>query len=723
MANKPTDLASALNRNASGQTVQVSPLDKKPKDLKQLLDEKGLPVAPLTPGAAGALGANPDQQKMVGTPAQKKSALEPQDLATTLRTAQARTQATGQEQGMIAKENQLSSLSNLSDRVRGLVGNEINKLTPVVAGAGSIQSTIPTAGLSVPKGSEANVKALAAKVMKDPKDFESMKALNLALGRTNSNPLKLEEIPSLYETATDTIIRTADSTLDKNITVSDLITRGNLGYDANQLSGLLNIPADQLNNYTIEQLRERVNQVSEEESQATNQDTENITSNLASQAERDQAVTASKDNMAVGTFASSADYDTLNKSIQNAENVTFNGKTYTVSELLKDGGINTVIKDYLGSAPDSPARKSLVANNPEFAAFLDRNDKVLKEAVTSLQSSTKEFGDIQTYNAGLAQAAESLSPELKEGMQFSANSTDFATGKATTTGNTLVDIVGATAPENRQALTSMLNEANKNYPGIIKQLTKLPRDQANKWDIANPNGPFQTKFLPAMKVRQALASTNDPTQIANIVSPGAGSWDEVQRKYKEMRTAAQLGLGPPPDMAWDTDGNGELDPPEMLRDNMLSKLSTNLSMDPANFQEAKPLNGISGNDVGGNGLAKKLFESGAAGSGKVDLSKIDLSTLSDEELSAANSAANNSSLSSYWNADGKTVTTTSPFGKKVSTTFSKNKDLLSKEMNRRAAKKAEERGRQEDSKLMEKLQKLPVTSGAVYIPGLSDPDL
>ena len=704
--NKPTDLASALRRNASGQTVQVSPLDKKPKDLKQLVDEAGLPQAPLTPAGAGALGANADQQKMMGTPAQKKAALEqPKDLSTTLRTAQARTQATGQEQGAMQTAAQAQALSGLSSRVQGLVSGELAKATTNNINTTAL-ATAPSATSipKVPTGQESQAKSLLSKIVANPNDRQSMVELNKLLGRNIDTVLSPEEVKSMYGSVTDTIAQGVAGNVDKDITVSDLLQRGNIGYTPEQLSDLLDLPQDQINNLSIAQLRDRIDQVGQQEFAAAGEAGQQMTSQLASQAERESAREAFRDQNAVGLTASKADYDKVEQAIQSAENVKFNGKDFSVEELLKDGGINKAITEYLNAPEGSQARLDLEKNEPGLAKFINDNKAVLDGAVKAVGSGTQEFKNIQASNSSYRNIAQKLNPSLTQGFKFAAGSSEFTTEKAGSSGSPLIDVLAGVPADRLDATAATLRQASERYPGMIEQFNSMPKDKIEKWDISNPAGAFQSKFLPTLEKVQALRSTGDASQIAQILSPGSGSWDQVQLKYKEDKAASQLGLGGPPDMAWDTNGDGQLDPPEMIRDNMLAKYGNSLSlnMDPSYYKEFKTIGNVGGNgEVYKDDISKKLMDMGVVGGARPDVNKIDYSKFNDEELSRLSGIAGKNN----WPNNGKIYAE------------------YTKRMEEKRKREAEERGKREDAKLMETLQKLPTTSSGVYVPGISDSDL
>ena len=123
-------LAQSQAPTAPGQTPPPPP------SISQLSGQQGLATQPTTALGAALIGANPDQAKMAGGPAQLSAIANQQqaqqapqqDLATSLRQQQTRTQATGQEQQTMQKSQDMQNLGGLGDRVTNFINAQRQKL-------------------------------------------------------------------------------------------------------------------------------------------------------------------------------------------------------------------------------------------------------------------------------------------------------------------------------------------------------------------------------------------------------------------------------------------------------------------------------------------------------------------------------------------------------------------------------------------------------------------
>jgi hypothetical protein len=242
------------------------------ENVQTLAGKASLASAPLDPASTAAIGGNPHQQKMAGSPAQAATALRmaqdpSQSLATTVRTQQARTQQTDQEKAGQEKSQALKDLGQLGDRVNQLIEGQRAKLVAQAAPQAQQEAAASPAvtGLPTDPTKLTALKNDLKTFQQNPNDMEALLRINQALGRSANTVLAPAEIAGLYESSVDAIARAGAETLDNDLQVEDLIALGNFPYEASELSSLLNVPEADITKYSVVQLRAALNKAADEE--------------------------------------------------------------------------------------------------------------------------------------------------------------------------------------------------------------------------------------------------------------------------------------------------------------------------------------------------------------------------------------------------------------------------------------------------------------------------
>ena len=158
----------------------------------------GRAAAPTSPLEGKVIGGNEDQSKMLGTPAQKISALRTtlqgeQDLSTRLRREQVRREATTGEAEAMKEVGRLQQLGDLESRVEQLAEQAL------LTGAGQTQQV----QLEAEEGDQAAVDLLN-RIRNNPGDIDAIKAFNNLMGRTQvSEMLNAQEILGNFDVSID----------------------------------------------------------------------------------------------------------------------------------------------------------------------------------------------------------------------------------------------------------------------------------------------------------------------------------------------------------------------------------------------------------------------------------------------------------------------------------------------------------------------------------------
>lgn len=624
-----------LKRGPGGQLSQESP-----EEIQSLAGQAGLQAPPITPMGAAALGANPDQQKMMGTPAQKTAAFTAAQapvengLAATVRRQQSRTDMTAEEQGQKAKSQDMQQLGSLGDRVTNFIDAQRQQLE-AQSQAATTQNQLQVNAASDPfNGKDLNsIKDLLQTYRQNPTDQNTLLNLNKALGYDVNTQLSPAQVDQLYESVTDTIARGGAQNVNDSLTVTDLLQQPNFGYTPTQLSQLLGLPEDQIAKLTVSQLRDQINKVGTEEFSNSQKLQDQAQSGNLGASERGVAQQAGREASATGVRATEADYGNLEQQISQADHVFFDGKDYSVADLLKDDTISGIIKDYMNSAPDSDTRKTLEAKEPQLLDFINKNKAVLAEASQNMQAGAQTFTNTQTFNKGLQSIGgikmqdsliDAFLPQSKE---LQAQQIDPAS----------VPVVAASQslnPNQQRTYMSNLNSEVQNDPSTIQDLQGLTTDQVRSWDIGGDgNSVWNTNYVQPKRQYEAIVNAGlDGNKLVTIAARNVLNADDAQNKLGTVQKLGVLGFGPGAQSnPLDVNADGQLDDSSSIRANLLnSNPRPTLSNGPGNNKvyQAVDLQNPSSLDELQKGIYSALGDAAQKGS------------ISDRDIASASSKLN-----------------------------------------------------------------------------------
>lgn len=521
------DKLKKTTRDANGQLAEQSP-----EEVQSLASKAGLASAPLTPMGTAAIGGNEHQQKMAGAPNQKMAALSMSmqpgmDLATATRQGQVRSQATAPEQATQQKGQDLQALGGVGDRVNDLINAQRSRLASAAPVEAQAVDQFNGRDLS-------SIKPLLAQLRSNPGDMNLQLAVNKELGYDISRQLSPDEINSLYESSVNTITKGANGNIDHDLTVTDLINNGSMGYDAPTLAHLLGVPEEQLSTMTVAQLRNQVNQVQANEFSKSAETDQAQQSTQLGTAERQLAHQAGMENARVGTRSSEADVQKVEQAIANGDQVQFGGKSYTVEDLLSDSNISDIISNYMNSAPGSPGRTQLEQSEPELIKFIQGNQAVLHDAAERLSRGATDFHGVQEQNK---QLLSKLPPNIIEAVLPGGQQM-----QATTINPSTIPLL-AWAQQNPEKAATLASASKED----AKALAQLKSNELDSLQIGVQGGKWE-QYLDANRkvdaLRAAAEHATNPDEIVNMVfgSSYQGGYGQLQHDYAAERANAALGL-------------------------------------------------------------------------------------------------------------------------------------------------------------------------------------
>lgn len=543
--------------------------EETPEEIQSLAQKAGLSSPPITPLGGSAIGANPDQQKMMGTPAQKMAALtiaqQPgQSLQDAQRLAQPRTQATAEESASQERAKLLAGLGQTQARAQQLIDSQVNKLAATNATAANQQ---------LAQGVQADTVNALNKLKANPNDTAALAQINNRLGRPANNPITAAELQAMYEAPEDTIKRLGAETFTNQITVNDLTASPDFGYTPTQLSQLLGLSEDQVKLMSIPDLQNEINKQVEAEYQRTQQMESQAGSSLTGAAERGLLQAQSREASATGIRATEADIARLQDQIANADEVAFGGKSYKIEDLLKDSTISDTIAGYLDAPEGSQTRTDLEKNSPGLVQFIKNNETLLKQASDQLKQTTTNFNKQQQANLAIGNiGGQQLDPKILSTIipgfgsatDKTYNAKDYPLLKFATS------LKGNAAGQ----FVQQVNALEQTFPGISDELSKLSEADIKALGLES-NSPKLQNYVAAKKMSQALESANSVDAVVDILFGKDVDTKTIKDQVAQNARRKALGLSSDPSLdILDSDADGKLDSVKSIKNSMNSQMGT-----------------------------------------------------------------------------------------------------------------------------------------------------
>lgn len=532
-------------RTGSGQLEKVSGLDS-----AMDADLQAPPVTPM--GMSGLPGTNPDISKMAGVPAQKTNALRmaiqgQEDLGTRQRQTQVRTGATAEEQKQLSLAEQLSKTGGLGARVPTMVANLVNQAQQAGTQAPVTGNLTADAGLNTAIGSilnnptdYASAKLIADKMgLPAPTDLPSMTAFRTALEG---------KIPGFAQAASAQALQGSKQAL--KLTPTDWQS---LGFtDENQVAQLLQIPVEELQGMTIDQVVDSIqteiyrdfNEVAQWEQRA-NDPTLGAT-------ERAEARANLRDLGAVGIRSAESTMDVLADDLIQAKQVEINGQYIPVSDLLNSEYVSGLAKSYLEGA--AGFQEEFRKNEPDLAKFFDTYRDVIKDVVADIDVGMQNFANLQMQNAGLAKTStgSQLPNDIMQTIfpDWSQTSTAPYDVSSLPNGGAVFRALQGQTGLNDTEINDLYNHIvslGRGNPGLAAQLlTEFTEADLRKYGLLQRGSDAVRQFernLEDVKRLGQLGPNSTPDEMARMT--GARSAADLDNLIEEINQMSRSGLFAP----------------------------------------------------------------------------------------------------------------------------------------------------------------------------------
>jgi hypothetical protein len=553
--------------------------------LQQLAGQAGIPAAPTGVVGAATIGATPQQQKMVGSPAQVQNAMRQSvDPSQTLEEAEARRQVRSQKTTSEAKEaseaKKYQALGATGERAQQLIDTAFDKISATAAQHSNLSAPGVTGLPTDPKGLANLNRTLTTYRDSGGKDLEAAKQINQLLGRNLATVIDPTQVQQLYEAVPDAIARTGADAIRNNLTVGDLTGLPAFGYNLASLSSLLGVPADKLGKMSIPDLESTVSSiVGNKFATEAGQQQAASNANLGA-AERGVAHQNVAEAQATGTATVEAGMRNIADQIARADTVGFGGKQWKIDELLSDENVSKMITTFL-SDPNSKEAKAFAASEPAFVGWITKNQKALGEAAKQMQAGEQKLIDTSKAAASLGTVGGTeMDPGLLKKIVPNWDPTALSTKAIDTSKVPVFQAMQKLPPEQQKSYVEGLNKLVGADPGLADEIAKADADTLSKLrldEYGKPNGSSKAidDLLANKKMREQLENI-DPADIDTLVSMvGGGQYDSkwMQSVIEDGKALQTLGLGEPEKAALflDSDGDGKLDDGETIRQNLLKQ--------------------------------------------------------------------------------------------------------------------------------------------------------
>lgn len=558
------------------------------EEVQSLSSAAGLSSTPTTPVGVASIGGSPDSAKMAGTPAAKTSALRlalrgQGDLATAQRQETVRKEASAEEQQAAQQAKGLQGLGGLQSRVQQLVDGMLNKAatTPVATqGVALNTKALETALQGQPDSAKAWVSQFLQRMGKgEAIDFRQLADLNSILGRTDvKDMLDEKQLKELFLTGTEQIQQQIAAGVPDTAKVGQLTPEQlqSLGYtDVQALAEVVGVDRVALSDMSVSQLREAVNTLESEKFDRTERVTNRAGDPNLGPAERAQARKQLREMGAVGTRTAEEDVDDLLQQIETADVISFGGEQYTVDKLLNDETVSGIVKKYL-EEPEYAA--TLSETEPQFADWIDANKSALEKAAANIGAPLKQFADMQTANATIA--------DMPTGTRLSDSVMSTIVpgwGKISATAIAPPAIINYLKSEPNPAralkVQKSLEDLTKFNPGYAQEFAKFDQGQLERLGMFGDGDPIG-QFIDYNNTLQSLRDTNpdtDPDGTIRAIFGDKANYERMKTYVEDYTAMKNIGMGldievPEEIKLLDPDGDGKLNDIAHLRSAFISKM-------------------------------------------------------------------------------------------------------------------------------------------------------
>jgi hypothetical protein len=377
------------------------------------------------------------------------------------------------------------------------------------------------------------------------------------------------DIKDKYLTNAETeMAKAAASGMPDQLLVSQLAPE-DLGFtNWGEVAALLKLPPEtDLGSLTIQQLTDQVQKVQAEEYSRTSALLRIVNDPNVGAAEKEAARRQLEQLGATGVMAAEADVSNLAAQVDDINTVTIAGKDYTVSELLSDKGVASIVNDYL----KNPDRAALIREaSPQLATWIDSNKTALENIVGKIDPGFQAVATTIENNAKLqtpATGGERLNDNVMQTL-FGQN------WKSSTTSLTPPAIYSALSPTNTTVsnqvkldLTRLLNTMS-DRPNDITYLAGLSEAELEEKGLLDPAG--IARYSSYIQSSEQLAGAlGDGASVSGIVASVFGDkistsgFNELLEQVRIINDTNLVSDLTPQELEvlkiFDADGDGKMD--------------------------------------------------------------------------------------------------------------------------------------------------------------------
>lgn len=498
------------------------------------------------PLETAVLGGTKDQAKMAGTPAQKSAALrtgiqDQEDLATTLRRGQARTEQTEAEKQQITKAGQLAGLGGLGERVAQMAE----------ANLAAVAATEP-GSLEVLEGTDPEIAAHLQTI----RDFKPDSAQSIAAVQAIETKLGRD----VTATELSTYYGTQEEQLEQDLVV-DAIETGELplqdfGFEnIEELAGLLGVDSAELSQMNMEDFHTTLNNVIQEEYTRT--------ANLQAAAndprlgakQQAEARAELRDLGFVGIVSAESEIDQLADEFEQDTQIEFGGETFSIDELLSSEKISGLVAGYLQGLdkdgnPVTEEAKEFKEKHPELAEFAIKYQGQFEDAVANLDASIIAESQLADKNAGYATPVEggtdisNAITQIFPGFGKEAVTYDYMDRIQQDVPGLATLYSDVTSESQKVNATERLSTFADSAPsGFTQALLHMSQDELEGLGFyAPPGDPRWVDFTAKMEQANKIDSLDTESTSAVASMFGAADGGEFEQTLKDLQTAFNAGL-------------------------------------------------------------------------------------------------------------------------------------------------------------------------------------
>lgn len=491
---------------------------------------------PTDPLSTQTLTGNPDQSKMAGTSNQLQAAnsINLSGSGTSLtqydNSQKPTSQATQTDLNSQVQVKQMEQLGDLAPRVQQLINLNTTQAAQAPANATPLAKTGLTPELtqalnSFAQGDKTQLPLIAKALNKDVLNLNYDDLVNLYQDQTGS-------VANSIAQAMPDQIKVSQSLLGDNISMADLSQL--LGKDVSTLT------IDQLGSELDGFLNKAQSNISQIKAKLADPKTSQAERTVLNEQLRSLGQTGEE-----GTAQLASDLD---NQIQSGLTVQFNGKQYTVSELLSDSNISQLVTDYINS-PTGPAADELNKLSPALIDFIKKNQDAFKQAADQVNTNTTDVKNTITTNRAISNTASGpINDDLMAAI-YGDNWKDNTTALDPNKSPVIAYLNDKTIdPNKRAALSNSLNTLSDLAPNIAKSvLNKSPAELEALGLTLNPADPNSAlavyKLALGMEPRlQALdPNEQDPEKLLEAIT-GQDINSGVGQGLKDYELAKSIGL-------------------------------------------------------------------------------------------------------------------------------------------------------------------------------------